>query len=305
MPSALRFKRKRTDADDKLAAPSPKCPNASCSGQVFVDDYYTNDRICTDCGWVVGSAWTVRLDDKPDRCGRSAGYSIVCRGKGADYKYSPYKPDFYAAELLRSWQASDPYIEDSFIDQVEETIVDISQGIPGLASRERIRQVCGYLGKANYGERWWQIHLRLARLPLNYLRPPQNLVAAIKTLFVVYRTTGMYILNSTNLWAPRKTLLNYCYVFRQLLRLIDYWSNANGGQPTNWYQKYGHRFPKLKTPEKIDTTDDNWKIMCEHVNKNREWISEAEDEYTPLEQRKWPFLPLKNAHVVFCDISWV
>lgn len=199
---------------------------------------------------------------------------------------------FYAAELLRAWQAEDPPVEDEFVERIAQVVQSVCGGLPELASRERIRRICAYLGKPNYGERWWQIHLKLADLPLDFDRPPSLLVSYMKKLFTIYCTTGLYILRNTNLWAPRKTLLNYYYVFRQELRMLDFWFD------TTWYNHYAHRFPPLKTREKIELSDQRWAIVCQQVNKQREFMG-PEDESTPLEHRKWPYLPLLKPNMVF------
>lgn len=128
--------------------------------------------------------------------------------------------------------------------------------------------------------------MRLADLPFTYNRPPEKLVTCIKKLFTVYCTTGQYILRNTRLWEPRKTLLSYNYVFRQLLRLLDLWYE------TSWYAIFGYRFPLLKTRAKVIISDQRWFVLCQHVNENRRWFTEPETEFTPLENRHWHFQPL-------------
>lgn len=196
------------------------------------------------------------------------------------------KPVFYAAELLRAFTAEDPPVEDEFVDAIAHVIKTICGGLPEWASRERIRRVCSYLGKPGYGERWWQIHLKLNDLPLSFHRPPGFMITIMKLLFAIYCTTAEHILRTTDLWHPRKTLLSFPYAFRQFMRLIDYWLN------TQFHAEYSYRFPLLKTRDKIILTDARWAILCEKVNHSRSRYTDPETPETPFEHRKWPHMPL-------------
>lgn len=66
----------------------PSCSN--CNGNEFIDDYITNDTVCTNCGVVSGPAFIIRLDDRADRCGRTAVHCIIRRGRGLDYIFTCY-----------------------------------------------------------------------------------------------------------------------------------------------------------------------------------------------------------------------
>jgi hypothetical protein len=195
----------------------------------------------------------------------------------------------------------DPPVEDEFVARVAKVVQSVCGGLPELASRERIRRICTYLKNPTYGERWWQIQLKLRDLPLDYDRPPEMLVSYMKKLFVVYCTTGQYILRHTKLWAPRKTLLSYSYVFRQCLRLLDGWFPPETPEVPSFYTLYAKRFTILKTRDKIALSDERWKHLCEEVNKRREWVlgDEPETGATPLEHRKWKYMPLLQPNLVF------
>ena len=265
-----------------------------CDSFNCIIDYTSDTVVCCECGHVLGPAFACRTNDAPNSCGHSALPYACKRGRGVKYQGSPYNPVFYAAELLRACQAEDPTVEDEFVDRVKTVIKTVCGGLPEHASRERIRRVCNYLGRPGYGERWWQIHLKLANLPLSFYRPPEVLITAVKKLFTVYCTTGLYILRSTKLWHPRKTLLSYNYVFRQLLRLLDEWYDCD------WHDIFGHRFPLLKTREKIILSDQRWLTLCNQVNMNRRWFTEPDNVHTLIENRKWAFKPLlTNKNLAF------
>ncbi len=64
----------------------------TCSHKTFYDDFQTNDRICVECGVVLGSAFGVQLFGGDNKESRWAGFAPIRRGRGLAFKVCGYNP---------------------------------------------------------------------------------------------------------------------------------------------------------------------------------------------------------------------
>lgn len=230
-----------------------RCAGCGSSEESFQINYEDDTRVCTTCGTVdpvsVGIEWD------------PFHYRSVYKPHTTKGRSSPYNHNFYSNERLTQANATDPRVPPVLIYYIKKAGNILTGGDNRLLSRERIRRLCKLFGSPESAERWWQIYKRVNSLHASEKQMPGSVLYWLKKSFEYYRSSMKHMINH-KLFKNRKSknLLNYNYVYRQLLLIHDYIYD------TNWEESERWRFKLVKTPKRLQKCNEDWSEVVHFMN---------------------------------------